>query len=81
MGNISRDVRKKGYILFKEGKVQKELQTKKRVHFKVKGETGEHSVIFDKERKKWKCDCYYWTLQQKTCSHIFACSLTIKKPP
>jgi hypothetical protein len=79
MENISADIEKKGYILYKEGKAKKELETDKRIHFKVTGETEEHSVIFDKEKNSWKCDCHYSTLQRKKCSHIMACELSLNQ--
>lgn len=75
---ISREVRKKAYLLFREGKVKKELETDKRIHFKVFGDTDIHSVIFDKERNKFSCDCRYSTLQRKECSHIIATKLLIE---
>lgn len=73
MGDISREIEEKGLQLFKEGKAIKEVETDKRIHFRVMGETENHSVIFDKERNKWKCDCSWNTLKKKECSHILAC--------
>ncbi|MEM7819132.1 MAG: hypothetical protein QW403_03270 [Candidatus Aenigmatarchaeota archaeon] len=76
---ISREVRKKGYLLFRKSKVKKELETEKRIHFKVEGETEIHSVIFDKIKKKFFCDCSYFSLHEKKCSHIIACELFLKQ--
>ncbi|MDI6798907.1 MAG: hypothetical protein QMD12_02850 [Candidatus Aenigmarchaeota archaeon] len=76
---ISREVRKKGYLLFREGKVKKELETDKRVHFKVFGETDTYSVIFDKERNEFSCDCRFSTLKQKICSHVIASEILLKE--
>lgn len=58
--------------LFERGKVKKEVETDKRIHFKVFGETEEHSVVFDKQKNRWSCDCRYSSLQKKECSHIIA---------
>lgn len=65
----------KGRKLFEEGKVRKEIDTLKRTHFKVQGETDEHSVVFDKEKNTWSCDCRYSALLNKECSHIIAAKL------
>ena len=72
MENASNAIREKGSQLFKNGKVEKKVETDKRIHFKVVGETEEHSVIFDKEKDRWECDCRYFALNRKKCSHIIA---------
>ena len=61
--------------LVEEGKVSKEVETDKRTHYKVVGETDTHSVIFDKRKDDWSCDCRYSALQNKKCSHITACKM------
>jgi uncharacterized Zn finger protein len=73
--SASEEVKKKGHELFSAGKVKKEIETDRRTHFLVQGETEKHSVIFDKERGRWSCDCRYFALTQKTCSHIVAARL------
>ena len=75
MDKISEEVRKKGYTLFKNGNVKKELETAKRIHFKVVGETETHSVIFDKIKNEWGCDCRFFALKERGCSHIYAAKL------
>ncbi len=70
--------KRKGYWLFKNGKVKKELETDKRIHFKVKGETQEYSVIYDKQKKKFECDCRFFSLKFNNCSHIIACKEFLK---
>ena len=65
-------IEQKGLNLFKDGKVKKEVETDKRVHFKVKGDTEVHSVIFDKKSKEFSCDCKYSSLNKGICSHIVA---------
>ena len=76
MSEVSEEIRRKADLLFKQGKVKKELDTDKRIHFKVQGRTEEHSVIYDKEKDYWMCDCPFFTIRQKTCSHILACQLS-----
>ena len=78
LDEISKDIRKKALLLFKKKMVRIELETDKRIHFFVEGETDTHSVIFDKERKKWECDCEFSTLKHKPCSHIVASYLFLK---
>ena len=58
--------------LVQENKVKREVENEKRAHFAVEGETEVHSVIFDKLKNEWTCDCSYNTLKGKTCSHIMA---------
>lgn len=72
---VSKEIKEKGLQLFKTGKVKKEIETDKRIHFKVEGETEVHSVIFDKEKNRWECDCRYFALNRKKCSHIVAAEL------
>lgn len=76
---ISEEVKSKAENLLKEGKVKKEIETEKRIHFKVIGETETHSVIFEKEKGKWECDCAYSTLKEGICSHIVASKSLMKK--
>lgn len=74
----SEEVRKKGLEIFGEGRVKKVLITPKRVHFSVTGDTEEHSVIFDREKNIWMCDCKYYALRGKACSHTTAAQLMLK---
>lgn len=75
---VSKEVLEKGSMLFKTGRARKELETDRRVHFFVQGETEKHSVIYDKEKNEWNCDCRFFSLRQKTCSHIVASRLLLK---
>lgn len=79
MEKISREVRKKGFLFFKQGKVKKEVETDKRIHFKVLGRTAVHSVIFDKEKNEYSCDCKFSSLKKGICSHAYACQLKEKE--
>jgi hypothetical protein len=72
MENVSDEIKAKGEILLRDGKVKKEMETDRRTYFKVLGETDTHSVFFDKKKNEWECDCAFFALQQKTCSHIIA---------
>ncbi|MEM5869846.1 MAG: hypothetical protein QXR09_01620 [Candidatus Aenigmatarchaeota archaeon] len=76
---ISDEIKKKAKKLFEEGKVKKEIETEKRIHFKVQGETEMHSVIFEKISRNFFCDCTYFTLKEKNCSHIEAVKLFLRK--
>jgi hypothetical protein len=67
-------VKQKSKSLIENGKVIKEFETQQRIHFTVFSNT-QHSVIFDKEKKEWTCDCQFFSLKQKECSHILACKL------
>jgi hypothetical protein len=58
--------------------VKKEIETHKRIHFSVVGTEETHSVIYDKEKNEWTCDCRYSTLHNKTCSHIVASQKILK---
>lgn len=73
MEEISARIRAKAEKLLQEGKVKKELETTKRIHFSVVGTDENHSVIYDKTKGEWSCDCSYNTLKRKVCSHIVVC--------
>jgi hypothetical protein len=75
MEKISKQIMKKGELLFKTGKVKKEIETEKRIHFRVIGETEVHDVFFDKQKNVFECDCRYFSLNQRECSHIYAAKL------
>lgn len=76
---VSREIKMKARDLVKKGKVRKEVETEKRIHFKVEGETEEHFVIFDKEKNRFSCDCPYFSLKEKYCSHIEAVKIFISR--
>ena len=68
-------ISKKSAKIFQEGRVEKEMETGRRIHFKVIGDTETYSVTFDKTKNEWTCDCKYWVMTQKECSHINAAKL------
>ncbi|MDI6806394.1 MAG: SWIM zinc finger domain-containing protein [Candidatus Aenigmarchaeota archaeon] len=71
---ISEIVKQKSKNFVKNGKILKEIETPQRIHFTVLSKDL-HSVIFDKKEKSWSCDCQFFSLKQKPCSHILACKL------
>ncbi|MBI2084598.1 MAG: hypothetical protein HYT70_03230 [Candidatus Aenigmarchaeota archaeon] len=73
MEKPSNEVIQKANLLVERGKVRKDVETDKRIHFTVEGESETHSVIFEKGKGEWKCDCKFSSLHQKRCSHILAC--------
>lgn len=79
MDDVSIEIVNKANQLLKEGRVKIEFETDKRIHFRVIGNTEEHSVIYDKEIDGYSCDCKFFTLKQKDCSHIVSAKLLMKK--
>ena len=73
---VSPEIKAKAEMLLNKGNVSKELETGRRIHFRVIGETEEHSVIYDKDKDRWSCDCQYFALKQNPCSHIVACQIS-----
>jgi len=69
---ISARILAKAEKLLQDGKVKKEVETAKRIHFSVVGTDENHSVIFDKTKNEFTCDCSYNSLKGKVCSHIVA---------
>ena len=78
MVGVSWKTRRKGYWLFKNGKVLKEIETEKRCHFTILNEEENHQVIYDKEKENWSCDCRFFALKLSDCSHIIACKLFLR---
>jgi hypothetical protein len=72
---VSQKIKQKAQELLEQEAVKKEYDTLKRIYFVVEGKTETHSVFFDKEKSTWFCDCRYFSLRRKTCSHILACKL------
>ncbi len=75
MLTVSTKTRQKGYWIFKEGKAKLDIDTPKRKYYKVEGESSEYSVIYDKSKNQWKCDCQFFSLKIQDCSHTIACRL------
>jgi len=75
MSDLSWRTKRKGYWLFKEGKIKKGIENDKRIYFDVESGDDVHSVIFDKNKKNFTCDCEFFSLKFKECSHIYAAKL------
>ena len=78
MQKLSWKTKRKGYWLFKNGKVKKEIDTPKRTHFTVSGNEEDRQVSYDKSKDSWSCDCRFYALKLKDCSHIIACKHFIR---
>ncbi|MEM5802096.1 MAG: hypothetical protein QXQ18_01785 [Candidatus Aenigmatarchaeota archaeon] len=78
MEKISKSIHKKAMKLLRGNKVNIDIETEKRTHFTVKGETEEHMVVYDKIQGKWLCDCKFFVLKEKECSHIYASKILLK---
>jgi len=76
---VSTKTERRGYWLFKQSKVLKDLETDKRIHFIVHSREKDHFVIFDKKNKEFSCDCEYFSLHLKPCSHIVASQFLMKE--
>jgi hypothetical protein len=72
-----KEIEKKARKLFREGRVRLDFESEKRIYFTVYSRDV-HSVIYDKERNEFKCDCKYFSVKQRECSHIKACKLLLK---
>jgi len=72
-----KEIEKKASKLFREGRVRLDFESEKRIYFTVYSREV-HSVIYDKEKNEFKCDCKYFSVKQRECSHIKACKLLLK---
>ena len=71
---VSWKTKMKAYWLSKEGKVKKDLENDKRIFFTVETKNGEKSIIFDKKKEKWSCDCQFFSIfrtQSTLCQTVF----------
>lgn len=62
--------------------VKRDYETSKHVSFIIEGDESKHNVMYFGEKmgsKKWQCDCKWYTLQNKICSHIIAANIAVKK--
>lgn len=78
MQEISWRTRRKGYWLFKNGKVKREIETPKRTHFTILNDEENRQVMYDKTKDSWSCDCRFFALKLQDCSHITACKLFLR---
>ena len=70
------DIKRKGEIILSKKRVQRVSSTNERIHFQVDG-TETHMVVLDLVKRQWSCDCKYWSLHAKPCSHIYAAYLLL----
>lgn len=75
----SREVYKKAFRIYKSGGVKVDFENEKRIYFIVRGETENHSVIYDKINGKFICDCKWFSIKNEECSHIVAVKLFLKE--
>ncbi|MCW1293999.1 MAG: SWIM zinc finger family protein [Candidatus Parvarchaeota archaeon] len=64
-----------------KNKVKLDYKTDKHASFTVKDDEKVHNVMYFSEKsgdKRWQCDCKWYTLQNKPCSHIYAVCLALK---
>ncbi|OGI15954.1 hypothetical protein A3K63_01190 [Candidatus Micrarchaeota archaeon RBG_16_49_10] len=69
---VSWKTRMKAYWLAKQGKVKKDIENERRIFFTVETGGEEKSVIYEKAKNKWSCDCQFFSLKFTDCSHIKA---------
>ena len=63
-------------------KVKIDYSTSKHISFIVEGDETKHNVMYFMEKsgnKKWQCDCKWYTLQNKICSHVIAVNIALKR--
>jgi len=73
------EVLEKAKRLVEEDKIKVEKVTSEAIIFKVQGDSGLHTVIFDRLTEKWNCDCDWFQLRKVEGSHILACKLWADK--
>lgn len=78
MQGVSWRTRRKGYWLFRNNKVVKDVETEKRIHFTILNENENHQIMYDKIKDSWSCDCRFFALKLSDCSHIIACKLFVR---
>lgn len=69
----------KARLLKDEERVEFEGQMGSSLYFKVLSGEKEHQVIFRGPTKQWLCDCQYFVMKAKSCSHVLACKLILKE--
>ncbi|MCL5420208.1 MAG: SWIM zinc finger domain-containing protein [Candidatus Parvarchaeota archaeon] len=79
------DLKKDGKLYIKgirlSGSVKLDYKTQKHLSFLVQGDNELHNVMYFDEKpdsKRWQCDCKWYTLQDKLCSHIIAVNIALK---
>ena len=75
---ISQAVVKKGIKLFLAGDAKLEKTTDSAIYFRVSSKNT-HEVVMRLRPRKWSCDCTYFSLKVKPCSHIVSAMLLLEK--
>lgn len=70
-GILSKAVVGKAERLLREGAVTLDREAGGSVYFAV----GGHDIIYRRPQKKWLCDCPFFSVKTKYCSHILAVHL------
>lgn len=73
-GILSRPVVDKAVGLFEDGAVALDRRAGGSAYFAVRG----HDIIYRLDRKRWMCDCEFFSLKTKYCSHILAVHLFLE---
>jgi predicted nucleic acid-binding Zn finger protein len=58
--------------------VSLEYVSQRNIFFLVKSKEN-HSVVYSALKEKWFCDCKYFALHNKPCSHILAVNYKLKQ--
>ncbi|HDR53736.1 MAG TPA: hypothetical protein ENN60_03670 [archaeon] len=69
----------KARMLKETDRVECEGQLGSSLYFKVYSGDKVYQVSFRGPKKQWLCDCQYFVIKAKTCSHVLACKLWIKE--
>ncbi|MBR9679856.1 MAG: hypothetical protein GOU99_02295 [Candidatus Altiarchaeota archaeon] len=69
---------RKAQKLMKSGKVVSKGLIGSSIYFTVKSNKDRH-VIFRVPGQTWICDCEYYVLKGKECSHMIACKMLLKE--
>lgn len=77
-GILSRPVVDKAVGLFEDGAVTLDRHAGGSAYFAVKGSREAHDIIYRLDRKRWMCDCEFFSLKTKYCSHILAVHLFLE---
>ncbi|MEM0243423.1 MAG: hypothetical protein QXS69_04105 [Candidatus Aenigmatarchaeota archaeon] len=71
-------IKVKARKLLRENRVKKDFENDFRIHFSVKGDKDVHYVIYDKNKNEFSCDCKWFSIKKRECSHILACKMLMQ---
>ncbi len=58
--------------------VKKDYETSRTIAFTV-GKDEKHSVMYNKTKHEWSCDCRWFSMKSTYCSHILAVHLYLQR--